>query len=268
MKSQQRRRLLAERVAERGEVSFAEAAESFGVSEMTIRRDVESLEDEGLVRRVPGGVIPAQGPVGEPPLASRVLSQVHEKEHIARAAAGLLTPGSRVMLDSGSTALAVAKAIRGRGLGLTVITPAVFVAMELVDEPNTTVFLTGGELRPGELSLVGPETVQSLAAYNIDTYVMGVAGIDAERGVSDYNRNEAATKRAAVAASDRILLCIDASKLDRVHLTNVAALTEIDVIVTDGDPANRTILAAQQAGVKVVIVEHPAFAAVVGSTAR
>lgn len=258
MNSKQRRRLLIERVTDAGELGFAAAAGLFGVSEMTIRRDVEALEEQGLVRRVPGGVIGARGQGSyEPPFASRLLSQTREKEHVARAVADLLLPGAHVMLDSGSTAFAVAKAIRGRGLGLTVVTPALLVAMELVDEPDTTVFVTGGELRPGELSLIGPETVQALGSYNIDTFVMGVGGVDAERGVSDYNRAEAATKRAGAAASTRIIVCVDASKLDQVYLSNVAALSEIDVLVTDGDPANRTIVAAREAGVQVVLAEEP-----------
>ena len=223
---------------------------------MTVRRDVEALAEQGLVRRVPGGVIAttAQGAY-EPPFASRLLTQTREKEHVARAAADLLAPGEHVMLDSGSTAFAVAKAVRGRGLGLTVVTPALLVAMELVDEPDTTVFVTGGELRPGELSLIGPETVQALGSYNIDTFIMGVGGVDAERGISDYNRGEAATKRAGVAASKRIVVCVDASKLGEVFLSNVAALADIDVLVTDGDPANHTTAAARKAGVTVVLAE-------------
>lgn len=224
---------------------------------MTIRRDVEALEEQGVMRRVPGGVIATRGGAGyEPPFASRVMSQAREKEHVAGATVDLLVPGSRVMIDTGSTGLAVAKAVRGRGLGLTVLTPNLLVAMQLVDEPDTSVFLTGGELRQGEMSLIGPDTVQSLSSYNIDTYVMSVAGVDAERGISDYNRSEAATKRAAVAASDRVIVCVDASKLDQVFLTNVAALSEIDILVTDGDPENRSIRAAVEAGVAVVHVPH------------
>ena len=250
-------RQLAARVTEDGELGFTDAATLFGVSEMTIRRDVEALEEQGVVRRVPGGVIATNGAAGyEPPFASRVMSQAREKEHVAGATADLLVPGSRVMIDTGSTGLAVAKALRGRGLGLTVLTPNLLVAMQLVDEPDTSVFLTGGELRQGEMSLIGPDTVHSLSSYNIDTYVMSVAGVDAERGISDYNRSEAATKRAAVEASDRVIVCVDASKLDQVFLTNVAALSEIDILVTDGDPENRSIRAAVEAGVTVVHVPH------------
>lgn len=244
---------MANRVAEHAELTFAEAAELFSVSEMTIRRDVEALEAQGLVRRVPGGLISTRSL--EPPIASRLMTQVAEKEHIAAAVVGLLGVGSRVMIDSGSTALAVAKAIRGRGLGLTVLTPSLLAAMELVDEEGATVIVTGGELRPGELSLIGPETVDTVSSYNIDTYVMGVAGVD-PRGISDYNRSEAATKRAGVASCQRVIVCVDASKLDQSYLSNVAAMSDVQVLVTDGDPGNPTVQAAREAGVRVITVSQ------------
>lgn len=258
MNTAQRRQLLSDRVAEVGEVGFAHAAELYGVSEMTIRRDVEALESQGLVRRVPGGVISTGS--YEPTIASRVLTQSREKEGIARAAADLLVPGECVLIDSGSTALAVAKAIRGRRLGLTVVTPNLLAGLELVDEEGTSVILPGGELRPGEMSLIGPETIQAYGTYNIDTYLMGVGGVDAERGISDYNRSEAAKKRAGVTASHRVIVCVDASKLDRFFLSSVATLKDVDVLVTDGAPDNRTIEAARRAGVQVVLVEPPASA--------
>jgi DeoR/GlpR family transcriptional regulator of sugar metabolism len=253
----QRRQLLSDRVAELGEIGFAQAAQLYGVSEMTIRRDVEALEEQGLVRRVPGGVISTGE--SEPAIASRVLSQAREKEGIAQAVADLLVPGECILLDSGSTALAVAKAIRGRELGLTVVTPNLLAALELVGEPGTAVILPGGELRPGEMSLVGLETVQAYGTYNIDTYLMGVGGVDAERGISDYNRSEAAKKRAGVSASRRVIVCVDASKLDRFYLSSVAAIEDVDVLVTDGAPDNETIKAAQRAGVQVVLVDSAAY---------
>lgn len=249
--------MLVDFLATAGELGFTEAAQRFGVSEMTIRRDVEALEEQHLVRRVPGGVIATQGYGYEPPFASRVQSRSHEKEHIARTAAELLAPGERVLIDVGSTALAVAKAIRGRGLGLTVLTPGLLVAMELVEEPDTVVFMTGGELRRGDMSLVGAEAVASLASYNVDTFIMGVSGVDAERGVSDVNPSEAAKKRVGVASSNRVILCVDSSKLNSIFFAHVADLAEIDVLVTDGDPGDRTIEAARRAGVEVLLAESP-----------
>jgi DeoR/GlpR family transcriptional regulator of sugar metabolism len=159
-----------------------------------------------------------------------------------------------VLLDSGSTALAVARAIYGRGLELTVITPSVLVAVELAEEPGTTVLLAGGQVRAGELSLVGPETIEFFGRYNCDTFVMGVSGIDARRGFSDYHREESAVKRAAIRAADRLIVAADHTKLGRSHLINIAPLSAADILVTDGDPQHEVVAAAAACGAEIVPV--------------
>jgi DeoR/GlpR family transcriptional regulator of sugar metabolism len=258
MKAEARRAAIEGRVRSHGEVDFASLAGEFAVSEMTIRRDIEVLEEKGVLRRVAGGAIAFQGRGYEPPFATRVLNAVDQKRHIADAVARLLRQGESVIFDSGSSALAVARAIRGRRLGLTVITPSVLVALELVDEPDTTVIMTGGQVRSGELSLVGPESEASFAGYNCDTYVMGIAGLDGVKGASEYHREEGAMKRAALAAAARVIVPVDASKLGRVHLMHVAPLSAIDVIVSDMTEQDATLAAARRAGVDVCCVTEAA----------
>lgn len=257
MAAKTRRILIEERVLATGEVDFSSLAAEFGVSEMTIRRDLETLEAQGLVRRVVGGAIALVGKSTEPSFESRAAEAAVEKAHIAKAAVQLLHPNETVLLDSGSTVLAVAKEIKALNLGLTVVTPSILVALELSGVDKTTVLLTGGEVRPGELSLVGPEAEQSFGRYNCDAYVMGVAGIDAERGVSDYHRGEGTVKRAAIASVDRVIAVIDNSKLGRVQLMHVASLREIHTLVTDGSPDHPALVAAREAGVRVVCVPAP-----------
>jgi DeoR/GlpR family transcriptional regulator of sugar metabolism len=257
-----RRDLIAERVRVEREVRYAELATEYDVSEMTIRRDMEALETLGVVRRVVGGAIALKGKDNEPAFETRVADAAEEKRHIADAVADLIGPGETVILDSGSTALAVAQSLRGRRLGLTVLTPSVLAALELVDEEDTTVVLTGGELRPGELSLIGPAAEDTLANYNCDTFVMGVAGIDGIRGISDYHQADSRVKRAASKRADRVIVAADQSKLGRVTFTSIAALAEIHVIITDGDPGHPTLVAARQAGVDVICV------AGIGSSSR
>ncbi|MCP9272839.1 DeoR/GlpR family DNA-binding transcription regulator [Mycolicibacterium arenosum] len=252
-----RRDRIERRIRTELEVGYAELAADFDVSEMTIRRDVEALETLGVVRRVVGGAIATKGlkgPDTEPSFATRVADAAEEKRHIADVVADLLGRNETVILDSGSTALAVAQSLRGRGLGLTVVTPSLLVALELVDEPETTVVLTGGELRPGELSLIGPTTEDTLSHYNCDTYVMGVAGIDGDRGISDYHQAESRVKHAASKRADRVIVAADKSKLGRVTFVSIAALAEIDLIVTDGPVDHPSLVAARGAGVDVVCV--------------
>jgi DeoR/GlpR family transcriptional regulator of sugar metabolism len=252
----ERQRLIRERVLVEGEIEFAALATEFGVSEMTIRRDIDLLESVGIVRKVIGGAI-AFGKTAEPPFKARSNFEALGKRHIAEAAVTRLNSHETVLLDSGSTTLAIARAIRGRGLELTVLTPSVLAAVELADEPGTTVLLAGGHVRAGELSLIGTETTEFFSRYNCDTFVMGVAGIDAKHGFSDYHREESAVKRAAIHAADRLIVAADHTKLGRTHLVNVAPLSAADILVTDGDPRNEVITTAAASGVEIVTVATP-----------
>jgi len=254
MDAKTRRSRIEERVRADGEAGYADLAADFDVSEMTIRRDMEALETLGVVRRVVGGAIALKGKDTEPAFETRVADAAEEKRHIADAVADLISRGETLILDSGSTALAVAQSLRGRHLELTVLTPSVLAALELVDQKNTTVVLTGGELRPGELSLIGPAAEDTLSNYNCDTFVMGVAGIDGLRGISDYHQADSRVKRAASNRADRVIVAADRSKLGRVTFTSIAALSEIDVLITDGDPQHPALVAARAAGVDVICV--------------
>jgi DeoR/GlpR family transcriptional regulator of sugar metabolism len=254
----ERRTLIEERVIRSGEVSFGELADDFGVSEMTIRRDIEALQAEGVLRRVSGGAISLSGTAFEPSYLLRAGRASDSKAHIAEEIVALLHPGETVVLDSGSTVASVARAIRGRNLGLTVLTPSITVATTLADEPDTRVILTGGTVRPGELSLIGTEAEQAFSRYNCDTFVIGVAGVDAERGLTEYHPQEASVKQAAVNASRRVIVGVDVEKLGRVHLVNIAPLSALMAIVTDGPDDHPTIVAARAAGVDVIVVPPPA----------
>jgi DeoR/GlpR family transcriptional regulator of sugar metabolism len=249
-----RRDRIEQRVRSAREINFADLAAEFDVSEMTIRRDVEALESLGVLRRVVGGAIAVQGKDTEPSFATRVADAAQEKIHIADVVADLIGVNETLILDSGSTALAVANSLKGRGLGLTVVTPSVLAALALVDEPDTTVVLTGGELRAGELSLIGPGAEDTLANYNCDTYVMGVAGIDGDRGISDYHQAESRVKRTASRRADRVIVAADKSKLGRVTFVSIATLSQVQTIVSDGPADHPALVAARAAGVEVICV--------------
>jgi DeoR/GlpR family transcriptional regulator of sugar metabolism len=254
MDVQERRKFIAEQVATLGEVEFAQLAEICDVSEMTIRRDIETLERAGALRRVVGGAIAVGGTAQEPPFQFRASLAAPEKEHIAHAVVDLLSSGETVVLDSGSTVLSVAREIRRRAITLTVITPSVLVALELSDCDAIDVHLLGGLLRPGELSLIGPDTVEQLNQFNCDTAVLGVAGVDVAGGISDYHRDEAYVKKAAICAARRTVVAADHSKLGRSSLIKIAGLEEISVIVTDGRLIHPTLVEAQARGVSVIAV--------------
>jgi DeoR/GlpR family transcriptional regulator of sugar metabolism len=254
--SRQRRTEIQAFLAARGEVAISELASSFAVSEMTIRRDLELLEDQGVARRVLGGAISTVSRSYEPPFASRAVEAKEAKRRIAEVAADRVEFGETAILDVGSTTLELARCLHGRG-GLTVVTPNVRAAIELAHEPNTRVILTGGIIRPGELSLIGDAAERTFTELNCDVLFLGIGGVHAEKGFTEYNLDDARIKRAALQASSRCVALADASKLDRICLATVAPLEAADVLITDADPDHPVLAAAREAGVDVVSTRVP-----------
>lgn len=255
MNSERRRGSIGGLLADRGQVGIAELAAEFEVSEMTIRRDLEELEDQGLARRVRGGAIATVSRSYEPPFAARATDAQDAKLRIAEAAAGFVEFGETAILDVGTTTLALARCLRGRG-GLTVLTPSVQAVLELAGDPNMRVIMTGGVVRPGELSLVGSLAEETFAQFNCDVLFLGVGGIDAHKGLTEYNLDDTRVKRAAMKAASRTVALADRSKFGRVCLATIAALTQIDVLITDAEPSHPLLSAARDVGVQVVSVSE------------
>ncbi len=253
MSASARRGTIRGLLAERGELGIAELAAEFDVSEMTIRRDLEELEEQGVARRVRGGVIATVSRSYEPPLATRATEAVEAKQRIAAAAADYIEYGETAILDVGTTTLALAQTLRGRG-GLTIVTPSVQAATTLAGASNTRVILTGGIVRPGELSLIGHLAEGTFTQLNCDVLFLGVGGIDVEKGLTEYNLDDTRVKRAALSAASRTGALADQSKLGRVCLATIASLSEIDVLITDAPSTHPVLAAVRDAGVEVVSV--------------
>jgi DeoR/GlpR family transcriptional regulator of sugar metabolism len=247
----QRRQAVLRRLAAHGEVGFAELAEEFGVSEMTIRRDLETLEADGVARRIRGGAISVVSRSYEPPLAMRATTQSAAKTAIGATAAGLVNEGDTVIIDVGTTTLELAKALHGRR-GLTVVTASLPIAVELGNDPDIRVLVTGGQVRSGELSLTGGIAEDVFGTLNCDLAFIGVAGICAVPGLTEYNHDDARVKRAAIGAARRSVVLADASKLGRVAFATVAPLSAIDAVVTDAPAADVSVGELAAAGAEVV----------------
>jgi DeoR/GlpR family transcriptional regulator of sugar metabolism len=256
MTSRQRRSAIQAFLAERGEVGIADLAAELAVSEMTIRRDLETLESQGVARRVRGGAISTVSRGYEPPFAMRAVDAHAAKAAIAAAAADYIDYGETAILDVGSTTLELARCLRGRG-GLTIVTPSMHAAFELANEPNMRVILTGGIVRAGELSLIGDLAERTFAELNCDVLFLGVGGIHPEKGLTEYNLDDTRVKRAALRTASRCVVLADAGKLDRVCLATIASLEEIDVLITDAGQEHHVVEAAREAGVEVVSVDVP-----------
>jgi DeoR family transcriptional regulator of aga operon len=252
-KGQGRRAAITTQLADTGEVGIAELAGDFGVSEMTIRRDLELLELEGLARRVRGGAISTVSRSHEPPFAVRQTKSASAKRTIGRVAASMLEDGDTAIIDVGTTTLELARNLH-RHRRLTVVTSSIPIATELGNSTEVRVIVTGGILRHGELSLVGPTAEESLEEFNCDVAFIGVAGVDGAKGLTEYNLDDARMKRAAIASARRCIVLADRTKLGQVALAMVAPLTSVDTLVTDAPPDHPTVLAAVETGIAVVHV--------------
>ena len=256
-----RRARIVERVREEGLLRVTDAAVQFGVSEVTIRTDLAALETAGSIRRAHGAALPIPGGPREEPV-ERVSSRAAAvKKAIGRRAASLVENGTSVLLDVGSTTLAVAHALvdrveRGDLDELVVITNGLTIALALEPAvPRITVVLTGGTLRPLQHSLVDPGASESIAALHVDLAIVGCNGIDAEGRITNLNLAEAGVKRAMIAASGAHLVVAEAAKLGERHLGSIGLADERTTLVTAGTwgaSAGETAAALAGLGARVV----------------
>lgn len=240
-----RRAALAALIAEHGFVAVAEASARLGVSEVTVRTDLSVLAARGIARRVHGGAVVA-GSVREAPVEATAERDAELKQAIGVAAAGLVTSGSSVMLDVGSTTHAVAIALVARTdlSDVVVITNGLTIALALEEAiPRFTVIVTGGSLRPLQHSLVDALAVDTLRGLHADLAILGCTGVADDR-VTNVNLPEAAVKRAMIAASTSRVLVADSSKFGRRDLTAVAPLDTFGTVVTAGPGADAFALPA------------------------
>ncbi|BDZ63736.1 DeoR/GlpR family DNA-binding transcription regulator [Agromyces mangrovi Wang et al. 2018] len=252
-------------VAERGFVRVSELGRAFGVTDVTARADLDALERSGDIRRVHGGAVPADAgavsarPDREPSFEEALAASVVPKEEIGRAVAAEVQSGQSIILDVGTTTLAVARALRARDdlADVTVLTNGLSIALELEPEiPRFTVVLTGGTLRPRQHSLVHPLAGTVLDEVHADLAVIGCNGVDAARGVTNANLPEAAVKRQMLHAASRAIVVADASKLGEVHLGRIAPVDAFDRLVTDRAAPAALIAELQEAGLAVAVADH------------
>jgi DeoR/GlpR family transcriptional regulator of sugar metabolism len=215
----------------RGKLTIADLSTRFSVSEMTIRRDLAQLEADGLLRRTHGGAVRIQSGSFEPPFALRARLNLPAKRAIAAAAAAEIVDGQTIILDAGSTGTAVAEALVGRHL--IVCTLNLQAAAILASSPETTVMVPGGQVRNGEQSFIGPAAERTLLDYRFDTYVMTASAVDVSAGVTEWNVDDAAVKRAALTVSARCIVACDSSKFGQTAFARVAGLDQIDLIISD-----------------------------------
>jgi len=238
-----------------GRLSLAELADRLGVSEMTVRRDLDQLQEQGLVRRVRGGAVALDVPAEQAGFAVRERWHPAGRDRLARAAAALIEPGGTVLLDAGTTTAALAAHLPGRA-PLTVAVLSLQAAARLADQPGIRLLVIGGESRAGERSLVGPIALAALDRLRFDTFVMSIGAVHHELGWSEFDLDDAAVKQAALRRAGRTIVVADATKLGVQAFARVAPLDAVGTLVTDAaDPTDPTLTALRAAGVQILTAE-------------
>lgn len=237
-----------------GRVSVADVSQRAEVSEVTIRRDLEALERQRVLVRVHGGAMPVPLRSHEPPFAARQLRHPEIKQRIGRLVADLIEPGETIVLDSGTTTIEVARALKGRQ-DLRVMALSLHIAVELVDEPGIELMLPGGVARPGEHALSGSLALAGLDQLSFDTTVLTIAGLTAAEGLTEYRLDDADIKRAAFSGARRRIGVTDSTKLGRVAFAQVAPACDLDILVTDTNAPPELLEELRATGMDVRLVD-------------
>ena len=233
-------------------VTIGELTDRLGVSEATVRRDLEALQRAGVVQRTHGGAVPTS--IRELPYPSREARQVVEKRAIARAAAAEVAPGETLFLGGGSTTLHLAAQLVDADV--TVVTNSLPVANELARGRQGQVVVIGGALRIPEQTMIGPRAVEAIRSYRAGTAFLGVPALDSQHGFTADGDTEAATDLAFMEMAQRTVVLADHTKLGRVATTHVVPLSAIELVVTDSGAPPHELEALRSAGTSVLVAER------------
>jgi DeoR/GlpR family transcriptional regulator of sugar metabolism len=262
MLASQRRSRIAELVDLHGAVRVSDLVSELGVSDMTVRRDIDQLAERGLLERVHGGAVAVGGRTSdEPGFTAKSALMTAQKQAIAAAAAALVEPGSSIGISAGTTTYELARAVRAIP-DLTVVTNSVPVAQLLHETgtPGQTVVLTGGVRTPSD-ALVGPVAVTALRSLHVDLLFLGAHGVDPDAGLTTPNIVESETNRALVDCARRVCVLVDHTKWGVVGLSTFLELARVDVLVTDSGLSSRARAALGDSVRELVLAdERPARA--------
>jgi DeoR/GlpR family transcriptional regulator of sugar metabolism len=252
--AEERQHQIGRLVVELGRVRVGDLVGRFGVSGVTIRKDLDVLERQGRVVRTHGGAVSPSGAGMERAFDVRERLQRAEKEAIGRAAASMVADGESIALDASTTAYAMARRLRARGgwLHLTVITNGLRIALELAGVAGVTVVMPGGFIRPEALSLVGPLGEGLLERVNVQRAFLGATGFSVEAGLCDGTEEEAQIKRLLVAAATETVGLVDHTKWSRRSLATFCPTSSLTAVVTDAPGPAGMAEALRSAGVRLV----------------
>jgi DeoR family transcriptional regulator, aga operon transcriptional repressor len=251
--NEERRRAILDLLSRQGRVLVTELSRHFETSPVTIRKDLDVLHAHGMVHRTHGGALPSRdGVLEDPTLREKEKLHRQEKLRIANSAASMVKEGHVIILDSGTTTTAIARALRSFQ-NLTIITNAVNIAAELAGT-TVEVILTGGTLRKNSFSLVGPIAEETLRRLSADLLFLGVDGFDVHYGLSTPNLLEANVNRVMVEVAKRTVAVCDSSKFGRRSLSLIVPMSALEEVITDRSAPKSDLRFLKQARIEVTLV--------------
>ena len=255
--TEQRRSQIISELRRSQRLKVADLSDNLGVSEVSIRHDLQVLEDLGLLKRVHGGAVAVQERTASEMLSTRWYQNLEKKERIGRAAAQMVQRGDRLIIDSGTTPLQVARHLSPELLtqgNLTVITASLPIVQEISSHPGVHLILLGGVYLPAYDLVIGPQTIDNLKNLHADKLFLGTDGLTFTQGITTANVLEAEVDRAMVNASSEVIVVSDSSKIGLIGLATIMPLTRINKLVTDSDAPPDFVAELRQQGVEVILV--------------
>lgn len=231
-------------------LTMQELTETLKVSIDTLRRDIYALAKQGKIEKIYGGVKRVEPKYGESSINVRLASKLKEKESIAKRCAEFIQDGDCIFIDSGSTTSGIAKYIKDK-INLTVVTNSIPVVTELMNS-HAELILIGGKVRKSEQSVIAYEYLFNFNELNIVKSFICASGITMEKGISDYNLEEAITRKKIIELSKQIVVAADSNKFGKDVTVNIASLSQIDCIVTDTSISQEFIESFRQTSTSLV----------------
>ena len=256
MKTEPRRQEILNLLEQTGTINVNELAEKFQVSLVTIRNDLDDLEKEGLLQRTFGGAVFSHRTRFNKSFRERIQEQRDEKRAVAIAALGYIKDGDTIILDAGTSTLALAQLLKERTMSVFVITCSVPAALEL-SSGGYDILLLGGIVKNKSLALLGRETLTILERYRADKAFLGSSGFTAKRGHSTPNPDDAQIKEAIMRAADETYVLVDSSKYGHDCLTSFAGLSDVDLTITDSHLSRSKRAILEAAGARLCLVDVP-----------
>ena len=235
MLAAERRNIILERIQEEKKVIVSELSREYEVSEETIRRDLDKLEEGGHIVKSYGGAVLNESNVTELPHNIRRGVNTAAKQKIAELVSNEIEENDHIFLDASTTSVFIAKSIKQKE-HLTVITNSIENLLELSMVTGWDIISTGGQLKAGTMSLYGWKTAEALSAYHMDKVFMSCKGLSMDRGIMDGNDETAGIKQAMIASAEKVYLAVDSSKFGRAAFAQICGFNKIDTVITDREP--------------------------------